>query len=73
MRGIGLPELILLAAVLLFFALLIAGVVALVIVVCRQSARGKKVCPFCGEHIQEAAVICRFCNRDLTGMNVPPA
>ncbi len=26
-----------------------------------------KTCPFCAEQIQQAAVICRFCNRDLAG------
>lgn len=30
-----------------------------------------KVCPFCAEQIRDAAVICRFCGRSLTGAGVP--
>lgn len=26
-----------------------------------------KICPFCAETIKSAAVVCRFCNRDLAG------
>jgi len=28
--------------------------------------QGTKSCPFCAETIKQAAVVCRFCNRDLT-------
>lgn len=26
-----------------------------------------KSCPFCAEQIQDAAIVCRFCNRDIVG------
>jgi hypothetical protein len=31
-----------------------------------------KACPFCAERIQDAAVICRFCNRELPAAQPPP-
>jgi hypothetical protein len=70
MYGLGLPELLLLMVVLVavvgFLALLAVGAGAIIRSVSRQSGGGTRACPFCAERIQAAAVICRFCNRDVS-------
>lgn len=70
MFGLGFPELLLLLILFGFLVLLVKGVKAIVRAVNQQSA-GLKSCPFCAERIQAAAVVCRFCNRDVAGVNVP--
>jgi hypothetical protein len=39
------------------------------------NATGGKICPHCAERIQEAAKICRYCQRDVVNVeieNKPP-
>ncbi len=61
MRSLGFAELIIISLVCLA-PLALAAIVALVVVLTRQtSAR----CPYCGERIERDAPYCSHCGRDL--------
>ncbi|HEY6400380.1 MAG TPA: hypothetical protein VI479_03155 [Blastocatellia bacterium] len=64
--GLGIGELILILVVLLgIFAAVFAGIFFLVKY---QAGGGGKTCPHCAEKIQAAAKVCRYCQRDVTGV-----
>jgi len=56
--GLGLGEIILLAAIF----------VPLYFLAKHLTIIGGKTCPHCAEKIKEAAKICRYCRRDVTGV-----
>ena len=71
MFGLGIPEILLLLLIFFgFLALPVAGITFIARAISQQNA-GLKACPYCAERIQAAAIICRFCNRDVTGVNAP--
>jgi hypothetical protein len=76
MFGLGLPELflaVILMAIVGFLALIVTRGAAMLNAASRRASLGMKACPFCAERIQAAAIVCRFCNRDLpTTVAAPP-
>jgi hypothetical protein len=69
--GIGMGELLIILAILLFFAcagaIIFAGFYFLTKYL---SGAGAKACPHCGEKIKEAAKICRYCQRDVASVEI---
>jgi hypothetical protein len=66
MMDLGFPEIF---AILLVLAL-IYGLVRFVL----WAARGRTVsCPFCAERIKPAAIVCRFCSREIPSPSAMPS
>jgi hypothetical protein len=63
--GIGVGE-ILLLLILAFLALMVF--VVFYFISKYLGAIGGKACPYCAEKIKAAAKICRFCQRDVSGV-----
>jgi hypothetical protein len=64
--GLGIGEIIL---ILMFLACLVAVVFAVFFFLTRyRTGIGGKTCPHCAEKIKAAAKICRYCQRDVTGV-----
>jgi hypothetical protein len=69
--AIGMAELML----ILFFLGAVAVMFALIYFMTKNMAKffnsmGGKTCPHCAERIQEAAKICRYCQRDVVNVEV---
>ena len=69
--AIGMAELIL----ILFFLGAVAVMFALIYFMVKNMAKflntnGGKICPHCAERIQEAAKVCRYCQRDVVNVEV---
>ena len=65
MLGIGTLEIILIFFVLLVLTLPIGAIIYFLLKSSKKAPENLKKCSFCAELIQSAAVICRFCGRDL--------
>jgi hypothetical protein len=67
--GIGMGELLIILAILLILACAGAIIFAAFYFLTKyMSGAGAKTCPHCSERIKMAAKICRYCQRDVTGV-----
>jgi hypothetical protein len=48
------------------FPMFIVTCIDMAILHFKNKANSTKNCPFCGEHIRNEAVVCRFCSRELS-------
>ena len=72
--GIGLGEIIL---ILILLGGFVGPIFAVIYLLKRLNTRATsgKICPHCAERIQKAAKVCRYCQRDVTDVeieNKPP-
>lgn len=67
--GLGGLEIILVLVVSLICAAPFLIIVALLVGKNKKSGANLKACRFCAEMIQAQAVICRYCGKDVLGLN----
>jgi uncharacterized protein UPF0547 len=65
--GIGMGELLLIMILLLGGGSMVTFAIFYFLAK-RLTIIGGKTCPHCAEKIKEAAKICRYCQRDVTGV-----
>jgi hypothetical protein len=73
--GIGSVEIMMIVILFLFSAIGVIPAAVYFLVKYLNASGGAKICPHCAERIQKAAKICRYCQRDVTDVeieNKPP-